>query len=161
MVGDSLSRALSQAEFGELVGIGQPAVSGLHRRGVLRGGVTGAEWLLAYCEHLREEAAGRAGTLAEARAALDNERRIEVAMRNAIKRGEYAPIGLIEQVLSKTGRQIAGILEGLVPAVRRRWPAIGTDTLRLFEEEIARARNLAAGINTQSLLDAADADQTT
>lgn len=149
----SLDRALTQEEFAALVGITQQAVSDLQRRHVLRAGVTGGAWLKAYCEHLREQAAGRAGQLAEARAALDNERREEIAMRNAVKRREYLPAMIIAQVLAKVGRQIAGILDGLLPALRRRWPEITADQLRLLEAEIARCRNIAATMSTASLLD--------
>jgi phage terminase Nu1 subunit (DNA packaging protein) len=151
-----LDRALTQAEFAALVGMTQQAVSDLQKRHVLRPNVTGAAWLLAYCEHLREQAAGRAGQLAEARAALDNERREEIAMRNAVKRREYLPAVIIAQVLAKAGRQIAGTLDGLVPAVRRRWPELTAEQLRLLEAEIARARNLAAAVSVDDL--AADAE---
>ncbi len=152
-----LERALTQAEFAALVGITQQAVSDLQRRHVLRQNVTGAAWLLAYCEHLREQAAGRAGQLAEARAALDNERREEIAMRNAVKRREYLPAVLIAQVLARMGRQVAGIFDGIVPAMRRRWPDMTAEQLKLLEAEIARARNLAAAISVDDL--AADADE--
>lgn len=152
-----VDRAITQGEFAAMVGITQQAVSDLQRRGVLRNGVTGASWLLAYCEHLREQAAGRAGQLAEARAALDNERREEIAMRNAVKRREYLPAMVIAQVLARMGRQIAGILDGLVPAVRRRWPELTGEQLRLLESEIARARNLASALSVDDLL--ADADE--
>lgn len=152
-----LERALTQAEFASLVGITQQAVSDLQRRHVLRQNVTGAAWLLAYCEHLREQAAGRAGQLAESRAALDNERREEIAMRNAVKRREYLPAVLIAQVLARMGRQVAGIFDGIVPAMRRRWPELTADQLKLLETEIARARNLAAAVSVDDL--AADADE--
>ena len=55
-----LSAQLKQAEFGELVGISQPAVSDLLARGVLTDGESGGVWLKQYCRHLREIAAGRA-----------------------------------------------------------------------------------------------------
>lgn len=148
-----LDRILTQVEFAELVGIGQPAVSDLQRRGVLRPNVTGASWLRAYCEQLREQAAGRAGTLAENRAALDNERRIEIAMRNAIKRKEFAPVSALSEVLAKVGRQVAGTLDGIGPAIRLRWPDVTAEQLRLVDAEIAKARNLAAGISLDQLVD--------
>ena len=161
MGGCVLDRVMTQAEFGDLVGITQQAVSDLQRRGVLKSNVTGKAWLLAYCEQLRQEAAGRAGKLAEARAALDNERREEIAMRNAIKRAEYAPVALIEQVLARVGRQVAGVLDGLVPSIRLRWPDVTSDQLQIIEGEVARARNTAAQISLQQVLaeDVAEQDQ--
>ena len=74
-------------------------------------------------------------------------------MRNAVKRREYLPAVLIAQVLARAGRQIAGILDGLLPALRRRWPDISAEQLGVLEVEIARARNLAASMNTSSLLE--------
>lgn len=49
----------TQAAFGSLVGISQPAVSDLVSRGILRDGESVGEWLKAYCGNLREQAAGR------------------------------------------------------------------------------------------------------
>lgn len=50
---------LKQSEFGALVGISQPAVSDLIKRGTLTAGATGTQWLAEYCANLREVAAGR------------------------------------------------------------------------------------------------------
>lgn len=151
-------RMMSQREFGDLVGIGESAVSDLMARGVLRPNLTGQAWLHAYCKHLREQAAGRAGALAEASAALKLEQRDEVAMRNAIKRREYAPVAVISQVLAKVGRQCAGILDGLVPGIRLRWPEVSSDQLKLVEAEVARARNLMAAMSMADLVDPDDAE---
>jgi phage terminase Nu1 subunit (DNA packaging protein) len=51
---------MSQADFASLVGISQPAVSQLLSRGIIKGNSV-REWVLDYCTHLREIAAGRAG----------------------------------------------------------------------------------------------------
>lgn len=148
-----LDRACTQGEFAGLVGITQQAVSDLQRRGVLREGVTGQSWLKAYCEHLREQAAGRAGLLAEASAALKQEQRDEVAMRNAIKRRQFAPVSMLSQVLAKAGRQCAGVLDGLVPSIRLRWPEVSSDQLKLIEGEVAKARNAMAAMSLEDLLE--------
>ncbi|WP_164963965.1 terminase small subunit [Rubrivivax sp. JA1026] len=151
-----LDQVLTQSQFAELVGITQPAVSDLQKRGVLKANATGRTWLLAYCGQLREEAAGRAGRLAEARAALDEERRREIAMRNAVKAKEYAPVGLIEQVIAKVGRQAAGVLEGIVPALVLRWPEITAEQRQLVEKAVNSARNMAAAMSLADLVDAED-----
>lgn len=137
------------------MGITQQAVSDLQRRGVLKLNVTGQAWLIDYCAHLREEAAGRAGVLADASAALKNSQRAEVDMRVAIKRREFMPVSLISEILAKVGRQTSGILEGLVPAIRLRWPEITAEQLKLIDGEIARARNRMSVV---TLADAIDAD---
>lgn len=151
MGGCVLDQVMTQQQFADLVGVSQQAVSDMQKRGVLRANVTGRSWLLAYCEHLREEAAGRAGTLAEERAGLDRARREEIEMRNATKRRELVPVAVIELVLAKVGRQVAGILGGLTPGIRLRWPEISADQLRLIDTEIARARNLAATMSPDVL----------
>jgi phage terminase Nu1 subunit (DNA packaging protein) len=153
-----LDQILTQQQFGDLVGITQQAVSDLQKRGVLKANATGRTWLLAYCGQLREEAAGRAGRLAEARAALDEERRREIAMRNAVKAKEYAPVGLIEQVIAKVGRQAAGVLEGIVPALVLRWPDITAEQRQLVEEAVTAARNQAATMSLADLVEPDDED---
>lgn len=146
-----LDRVVTQSEFAELVGITQPAVSDLVKRGVLRPNLTGATWLREYCAHLREEAAGRAGTLADASAALKNAQRVEVEMRTAIKRKEYVPVGLIAQVLGHIGRQAATAFDSIKPGIRLRWPDITAEQLDYIDAEITRARNLVAGMSLASL----------
>ena len=54
-----LTKPGRQDDFAALVGISQPAVADLVRRGVIRPGDTLAEQLLGYCGHLRAVAAGR------------------------------------------------------------------------------------------------------
>ena len=54
----ALSVSVSQAEFGEIVGISQPAVSGHVAKGALSANGTLLEWLREYCDQLRHEAAG-------------------------------------------------------------------------------------------------------
>ena len=87
MGGCLIDRALSQGEFAALVGITQQAVSDLQRRSVLKLNVTGQAWLIDYCAHLREEAAGRAGVLAAASVALKNSQRAEDAFMWSAPRG--------------------------------------------------------------------------
>lgn len=48
-----------QTKFASLVGVSQQAISTLVTREILLKGGTYAEWLFAYCDRLRTEAAGR------------------------------------------------------------------------------------------------------
>lgn len=149
---DALAQVVTQEEFGALVGVSQQAVSDMASRGVLPAGADAGTWLRAYTAHLREQAAGRdGGELAKERALLAREQRVEVAMRNAIKRKTYAPVHALEQVLAKVGRQVASILEGLPRQIRLRWPATTAEQLKLITDEITRARNLAAAIQLADL----------
>lgn len=140
-------------EFAALTGAPRPLVASLLTRGVLSPNGTARDWLHAYGRHLRELAAGRAGDLAAASAALKDAQRQEVELRLAIKRREVVPLALITQVLAKTSRQCAGILEGLIPGIRLRWPDVTSDQLKLIEAEVALVRNRMAAISLDDLLD--------
>lgn len=144
-----LSSQVSQQAFGGLVGISQPAVSELISRGVLVNGGTVGEWLIAYCAHIREMAAGRATNgdldLATERARLASEQADKVAMQNAIMRREYAPVSLLAHSVAKTGRQVAVILEAIPVQLKRR-SSISIEDLEYITTDIVKARNLAANM---------------
>ncbi|HMZ01018.1 MAG TPA: DNA packaging Nu1 [Burkholderiaceae bacterium] len=140
---------VTQAAFGQHVGISQQAVSDLVSRGVLKPGDSGNAWRLAYCEHLREVAAGRDpdGDLAAARTRLANESADRVALDNAIKRREYAPHSALEIVLGDIARQIATRLDALVPQVRRVLPDLPASVIAQLSAEVAACRELCASAN--------------
>jgi hypothetical protein len=79
-----------QADLGELVGITQSVVSELIADGVLRPEATLRQWLIDYCAHIREAAAGRGGgkqaqqALAEARVRES----LSKALRNEVETGK-------------------------------------------------------------------------
>jgi phage terminase Nu1 subunit (DNA packaging protein) len=145
-----LSAQVTQQRFGEVVGVSHQAVSDALRRGVLPENGTSGAWLLAYCGHLREAAAGRATNgdldLASERAALAKAQREKIEMQNAVTRGELAPVALLEQVLTATASRVAGILDAIPGMVRRRVPQLSADDIVLVAEEVARARNTVAGM---------------
>lgn len=151
-----MTQQVSQASFGELVGISQQAVSDLLSRGVIANGQSAAQWLLAYCGNLREVAAGRqAGEgydLATERARLAREQADKIAMQNAQTRRELAPAYLIEEVLAKAGAKVAGILEAIPGQVKRRLPSLPATEIEAIQSEIAKARNVAASISLDDLV---------
>lgn len=147
-----MDRIVTQAEFGVLVGITQQAVSDLASRGVLKSNTTCGGWLLAYCQNLREQAAGRAGELAEASAALKRSQREEVELRLAVKRRQYAPVTVLQVVVARGARRAAAVLATIVPNVRRRWPDVKAEHLALIESEIVRARNEVASMSIDEVL---------
>jgi hypothetical protein len=75
----------SQTTFAMFVGISQQAVSQLKIKGVLPDGGTYADWLFAYLERLRSEAAGR-----EQDSRLSDVRIRETEMSANLKELEYA-----------------------------------------------------------------------
>jgi len=141
-----LNVVCGQAEFGELVGVSQQAVSLLMVRGILKAGDPQRTWLLAYCAHLRETAAGRDpdGQLSTERARLARENADKVAMQNALSRKELAPVAYLEIVLGDVARQISQHLDAMVPQIRRRLPDLPPSVLAQITAEVTVCRELCA-----------------
>src|SRR5471030_1147909 len=158
----SIDATATQAQFGAMVGISQPAVSDLMTRGVLSPGGTVREWLHEYCGNLREQAAGRyaAGELdlAQERALLAREQRIKIEMINAERRRELAPVALLEATCARVGRRVSAILEAIPSQVKRRLPHLPASDVDAIETEITRARNTAAAMRLDEAIDGTDAD---
>ena len=146
---------VTQAAFGELVGISQQAVSALIRDGVLPVDGTADTWLRLYCARLREQAAGRLAAgdldLAGERARLAKEQADKIAMQNAERRGELAPVAAMEMVLAAVGVKVARILDTIPAMVRRRVPGVDAKTMEAVSIDIAKCRNLAASMTLASL----------
>lgn len=159
-ISPSHASPVTQAQFGDLVGISQPAVSDLLRRRVLADGASADEWLLAYCDHLREVAAGRGGEgsleLASERARLAKEQADKIAMANAITRGELAPARLIEEVIARAGARMGRLLDTIPGLLRRRLPQLTADDVAAVRLLVTKARNVAASMTLEDL-DAEDA----
>lgn len=151
----NLNTTCTQAQFGELVGIGQPAVSDLLARNVLQPGQTAGQWLTSYCAHLREMAAGRGmdGELAYQRAELARVSRERAQIKLNVERGEFAPIALIEQVLATVGRSVAGLLEPLPAQIHKLCPALTPEAVRILQAEVSKACDLAAAAGLDVLAD--------
>lgn len=145
MVPADLQKPLTQAEFGELVGVSQQTVSGLVSAGVLASGATGHEWLVAYCGRLREQAAGRAAQggldLATERAALARAQREAVELKNAVARGQYAPITLLASVLAKASSAVAAQMDGIEGTLAKLAPDLPERTKQGVLGAVAKARN--------------------
>ena len=157
-----LSVIVTQKQFGEMVGISQPAVSDLLMRGVLADGVAVGDWLIDYCRNLREQAAGRATNgdldLATERAALARAQREKIEMQNDVTRGELAPVALIEQVLTGAASRAAAVLDAIPGMVRRRVPLLTSDDIEIIAGEVAKARNTVAAMSLDDLRAEIEAD---
>ncbi len=152
-----LTKPMTQAAFGALVGVSQQAIGNLVGRGVMDAAMSGQQMLQAYCSHLRETAAGRSANgeldLVAERAGLAKAQRERIEMQNGVTRGELAPVVLIEEVLAKAGARIGGIFDAIPGAVRRRVPALSSEEIGNIEKEIAKARNIVAAISLADLHD--------
>ena len=147
---NELQQEITQKAFAALIGVSAPVVTDLVQRGVIRRGQTAAEWLHAYCAHIREQAAGRAASgdldLAKERAGLAREQKLltEIKRRQAEK--ELAPVLMLTLALSQASSQIAAVLDAIPGRVRAALPDLPAEQLTMIEGEISRARNAAAEI---------------
>jgi phage terminase Nu1 subunit (DNA packaging protein) len=155
-----LSEKTTQQGFGDVVGVGQSAVSEMVSRGILRPEGTLGEWVDDYCSHLREIAAGRAASgdldLATERAGLAKAQRERIEMQNAVTRRELAPTHLLEEVLAKAGARVAKILDTIPGVIRRREPSLSGETIAAITRDIVKVRNVAAAMSLAKLLAGAE-----
>lgn len=125
--------------------------------------VTLDEIRVAYIRRLREQAAGRAAAgeldLAGERARLAKEQADKIAMQNAERRGELAPVAAMEMVLANVGTKVGRILDTIPAMVRRRVPDVDSKTIEAIEADIAKCRNQAAAMTLASLDEPDEADQ--
>lgn len=140
-----LSDSITQDAFGRLVGISQPAVSDLMQRGILEPGASGHDWLLAYCERLREIGAGRQAAdggldLVQERAALARAQRESFEIKNAVLRQEYAPVELLSRVLAIVSDAVASRIDAMPAALRAACPGLDPAAYRVIEDVLTSAR---------------------
>ena len=144
---DALAHTISQQDFAELIGVSEARVSQLVAEGTLTRGDSALEWNIAYCERLRDQAAGRLGSevggldLVQERASLAREQRISQRLKNDIARGEYAPIGLLADVLGMASSAVVDRFEQLEGALRKACPTLPEDAKATVMQVIASARN--------------------
>jgi phage terminase Nu1 subunit (DNA packaging protein) len=138
---------ITQADFANLIGVSEGAVSAMFTEAKLERGNTGRVWLLKYCDRLREQAAGRLGSedggldLVQERAGLARSQRISQDMKNDIARGEYAPVGLLADVLGMASSAVVDRFEQLEGALRKACPMLPDDAKATVMQVIASARN--------------------
>jgi phage terminase Nu1 subunit (DNA packaging protein) len=150
-----LSEKATQQGFGDVIGVGQSAVSEMISQEILSADGNLGTWIAEYCTHIRGVAAGRTAKgdidLVTERALLAREQRMRIEMQNAVTRRELAPVVMIEEVLAKAGSRVAGILDAIPGMVKRRLPALTSDAIDLIRGEVAKARNVAAAVSLSDL----------
>jgi len=142
-----LEQPISQAEFAEMVGLSEARVSQLMSEGVMVRGDTAHDWLIAYCDRLRDMAAGRASSeiggldLVQERAALAREQRIAQALKNAVARGEFAPVGLLADILASASSSVVDRLDQLEGILQKACPDLPEEAKSAINQVLASARN--------------------
>lgn len=157
-----LSMQGTQTALAELVGVTQPTISNLMTEGKIPSDGTLGELLLAYCARLRDQAAGRLGDtmgldLVQERAALAREQREGQAIKNAVARREYAPIGLLSDVLGMAASSVVDRFDQLEGALRKACPDLPDEAKTTLQSVIASARNEWIRSTERSVFDGIDA----
>lgn len=129
-----------------MIGVSEARVSQLVADRVLTRGETAAEWLVAYCERLRDQAAGRLGDtmgldLVQERAALAREQRIGQEIKNAVARKDYAPVGLLADVLGMAASAVVDRFEQVEGMLRKACPDLPDEAKTVIQQVLADARN--------------------
>lgn len=140
-----LDQVISQQEFGGLIGVSQPAVSQMLTKGILSPSGTVGQWILEYCSHMREVAAGRATDgsidLPTERALLAREQRIGQKIKNSVALGAYAPIEALTDVLANASQAAVDHFDQIPAGLNRVCPDMDLNTRDLIMTTIANARN--------------------
>lgn len=141
-----LDQVISQAEFAQIVGVSEARVSQMVSEGVIARGDTAAAWLVAYCERLRDQAAGRLGEtygldLVQERAALAREQRIGQAIKNGVARKEFGPVGLLADVLGTAASAVVDRFDHLEGVLAKSCPDLPEEAKTAVLTVIADARN--------------------
>lgn len=159
----ALAQPISQAEFAQVVGVSEARVSQLVSEGVLVRGDTAHAWLVAYCDRLRDQAAGRLGAelggldLVQERAALAREQREGQAIKNAVARKEYAPVGVLSDVLGMAASAVVDRFDQLEGVLRKAVPDLPDEAKTAVLKVIANARNEWIRATDRIVTDAVDA----
>ena len=130
-----------------VVGVSQQAISAMVSDGKLPADGTLGDVLRAYCQRLRMQAAGRMGDdvggldLVQERAALAREQREGQAIKNAVARKEFAPVGLLADVLGMAASAVVDRFDQLEGALRKACPDLPDDAKTTVQSVIAAARN--------------------
>jgi phage terminase Nu1 subunit (DNA packaging protein) len=142
-----MQQPTSQADFAELIGVSEARVSQLVGEGIIARGDTAHEWVLGYCERLRDQAAGRMGdTLggldpAQESAALKRSQRIGQDLKNAVVKREYSPIGVLADVLAMASSSVVDRFDQLEGALKKACPNLPEDAKGAIMQVLASARN--------------------
>lgn len=146
-----------------VVGVSQQAISAMMGEGKLPPLGTMGELLAAYCQRLRDQAAGRLGEgaggldLVQERAALAREQRIGQAIKNGVARKEFGPVGLLADVLGTASSAVVDRFDHLEGVLAKSCPDLPEEAKTAVLTVIADARNEWIRSTAKLVDDAVDA----
>ena len=145
-----------------MVGVSEASISKRVSEGVLTRGDNVHAWLVGYCEHLRDQAAGRIGEtmgldLVQERAGLAKAQREAQELKNQVARGEYAPIGLLADVLGLASSAVVDRMDQIDGQLRKSCPDLPESARKTVLSLVAKARNEWIRTTSQLLETAVDA----
>ena len=154
----NLDDVTTQKDFADLVGLSEARVSQLAADGVLVRGKTCRAWLLAYCERLRDQAAGRLGStpdgldLVQERAILARHQGGIAQMKLAELRGELIQVAAVKAVWAARLTSARDALQQIPPRVAPVLAAENnlTRVNQLLEDEIRQALAELSGASEAS-----------
>ncbi len=144
MIKIELAAQPTQAEFASLMGVTQPAISAMMADRRLPQNGTWLELIRAYVGQLRKTAAGRGeevSELARQKTLLIKAQTEAQDLKNAVARGEYAPIGILADVLALASSAIVDRLDQLEGQLRKACPDLPEEARMVILRVIADARN--------------------
>ena len=136
-----------QTVVASVVGTTKQAINAMITEGKLPADESMGGLILAYCGRLREQAAGRLGDTADGldpaqeSAALKRSQREGQEIKNALARGEYAPIGLLSEVLATASQSVVERFDQLPAALRKTCPDLPEAARDQVMSLLANARN--------------------
>ncbi len=144
MIKIELAAQPTQAEFASLMGVTQPAISAMMADRRLPQNGTWLELIRAYVGQLRKTAAGRGeevSELARQKTLLIKAQTEAQDLKNSVARGEYAPIGILADVLALASSAIVDRLDQLEGQLRKAYPDLPEEARMVILRVIADARN--------------------
>jgi phage terminase Nu1 subunit (DNA packaging protein) len=136
----------TQAGLAELIGISKQAVQKHAKKLAFKRGGTYREWLQVYCDHLRKEAAGRAGedqeNLTKQRIKESEQKTLGMQIDNLERVGQLVPADLVRQVFNEFFNGVPPLILGaqdkILDAIESKY------SIDLDDELVARALRSAA-----------------
>lgn len=140
------SRGYTAKGLAQLLDISIARVGQLAKKGIIKKQSTGKylpDSITRYIKWMRESSRKK---VHEWSVLLEQERYREKKRQNDVEEGLVAPVAVLEDVLGRGVSAMIPILDGLPLVMKRHWPEITGDQIRLVKEAIAECRNALADV---------------